>query len=774
MEEKTQIQEKRIKTTLIRRRKVEAPPLPPAEEAKKEEAGGVAAEPAGARLAPRGLAAGVKTAASAKEAAPVGTADAAQTATSPAPAASRAPADKEKPGEEKKEVTAAEEEEEKAKQLKLKKIPKKGGGKEVLEVEGIGRVSTITQLTRIAHADRLERVFQPTRGGRKKRIIPRKGQKQTVITVSKQIKRIVEMTKSISVADLAGQMQVKASAVIAKLMGMGMMAAINQEIDFDTVSLVAQEFQYEVRDVGFNEQKALARGKEGEENLTHRPPVVTVMGHVDHGKTSLLDAIRQTSVAEGEAGGITQHIGAYTVALGTPSLPKGKITFLDTPGHEAFTAMRARGASVTDLVILVVAADDGIMPQTVESIDHAKAAKVPIVVAINKIDKPEANVERIKRQLADHGLSPEEWGGDTLMALVSAKKKTGIEDLLESILLQAEVLQLKADPNRRARGVVIEAKLDRTRGPVATVLVQEGTLRLGDIIIAGSSSGRVRAMTDHRGAPAEEAPPSYAVEILGLGEVPSASDPFHVMANEESAQQVVEHRIDEQRKAQAVPLKKVSLEDLFARVQEGEVKELRVVLKADVQGSVEAVSEAIKKLSTPKVAVNVIHAAVGGVNESDVLLASASNAIIVGFNVRPETKALSVAKGEGVDVKLYKIIYEMVNDVKQAMEGLLAPTKKENYLGRAEVRQTFTVSKVGTIAGSFVIDGKITRSASLRLLRNNVVVYEGKVASLKRVKDDAREVTSGLECGIGLEGYQDIKPKDVIEAFEIELIRATL
>ena len=665
-------------------------------------------------------------------------------------------------------MTPEEEEEAKEKKTPAKKGIKKREGQ--LEVEGIGKVASITQLTRVTQADRIERVFEPSRLGRRKRIIAKKGQHKTLITVSKQIKRVVEMSGTISVSDLARSLGAKSSEVIKKLMGLGMMSTVNQVLDFDTASLVAHEFQFEVKNVAFDEAKVLKGLEKGEVGVEEkRPPIVTVMGHVDHGKTSLLDAIRQTNVTAGEAGGITQHIGAYTVTL-----PRGKITFLDTPGHEAFTSMRARGASLTDLVVLVVAADDGVMPQTIESIDHAKAAKVPIVVAINKIDKPEANLDRVKRELSDRGLAPEEWGGDTLYTPVSAKQKKGIDELLEGILLQAEVLELKANPRIPARGIVIEARLDRNRGPVATVLVQQGTLKVGDVVVTGSHTGKIRTMTDHVGKEAVAAPPSYAVEITGLDGVPHASDLFHVVPDEQTAVEIAEHRQQDKKTRDRAPLSKVSLEDFFARSKAAAVIELNVIVKADVQGSLEAVSETLNKLSTEKVRVKLMHGAVGGINESDVLLASASDAIIVGFNVRPDTQALQTAKTEGVDIKLYKIIYELAGEVKLAMQGLLAPTKKEKYLGRAEVRQIFTVSKVGTVAGCFVVDGKIARSAHVRLLRNNVIVTEGKITSLKRFKDDAREVLQGFECGMGIEGYQDIKPGDIIESFEIELIPTQL
>jgi len=493
------------------------------------------------------------------------------------------------------------------------------------------------------------------------------------------------------------------------------------------------------------------------------------MGHVDHGKTSLLDAIRATNVTEGEAGGITQHIGAYDVELGGK-----KVAFLDTPGHEAFTAMRARGAKSTDIVVLVVAADDGVMPQTKEAINHAKAAEVPILVAINKIDKPDANPDRVKQELTEFGMLPEEWGGETIYVEVSAKQRTNIDQLLEMILLQAEVMDLKANPNKRAKGVIVEARLDRGRGPVATVLVQEGTLRIGDPIVTGVHFGRVRTMVDDRGGRVEAAGPSCPVEVTGLSGVPEAGDSFHSVEDEKTAKEVAQHRAQKVREAELAKSSKISLEQLYARIKEGDVKELKIIIKGDVQGSVEAVKDSLLKLSTDACRLIVIHTGVGGIIESDITLASASDAIVLGFNVRPEPKAASMAESEGVDIRLYNIIYDAVADIRDAMEGLLAPTLREKYLGRAEIRDTFVVSKVGTIAGCYVVDGKIVRGASVRLVRDNVVVWEGRMSSLKRFKDDVREVANNYECGIGLENYNDVKIGDVIEAFEIESIKTSL
>lgn len=639
-----------------------------------------------------------------------------------------------------------------------------------LDIEGLGRSTTLTQLVRTFPADR---VYRPG-ASRKKKIISKKSIKSTTLTMRKASKRIIQVDQTIAVGNLAQQLGVKSGEIIKQLMNLGVMVTINQEIDKDTATLVANEYQYEVRDVSFKEatilsQEVAGAGTEEETGAELRPPVVTVMGHVDHGKTSLLDAIRSTHVTEGEAGGITQHIGAYTV-----SLPEGQVTFLDTPGHEAFTTMRARGAKVTDIVILVVAADDGIMPQTEESIDHARAAGVPIIVAVNKIDKPEADPEKVKRQLAEKGLLPEEWGGETIYAQVSAKQKTGIQELLESVLLQAEVLELKASAAKRATGTVLEAKLDRFKGAVCTLLIQDGTLNVGDFIVAGTTVGKVKAMQDWRGKDTSDSGPSMAVEVLGLESVPEAGDAFHAVETEQDARKIAEFRIEEKRKTSQTQSNKVSLEDMFSRMKAGEMQELNIVLKTDVQGSLEAVRDSLLKQGNEDVKTKIIHAGVGGVNESDVTLAAASNAIIIGFNVRPETKAIHFAKEKGVEIKLYKIIYDLVNEVKLAMQGLLAPTRQENYLGRAEVRQTFEVSKLGMVAGSMVVDGLISRSANIRLLRDSVVMCEAKIASLKRFKDDAREVKQGFECGVGIEGHKDIKVGDIIEAYEVIEIQRTL
>jgi len=614
----------------------------------------------------------------------------------------------------------------------------------------------------------LERDRRPGKLRRKKRALPGKEQHHTEITTPKASKRVVKISEAITVGDLARAIGVKFGEVIRKLMDMGMMATVNQVLDVDTATLVAAEFDYSVENVALNVESLLEGGPEEAEELGEkqpRPPVVTIMGHVDHGKTSLLDAIRQTNVTAGEAGGITQHIGAYAVDVNGR-----RVTFLDTPGHEAFTAMRARGAKVTDLVVLVVAADDGIMPQTQEAIDHARAAEVPIIVAMNKIDKPEADPERVTRELANHGLAPENWGGDTIVVPVSAKTKEGIGQLLEMLQLQADVLELSANANRRARGAIIEAKLDRGRGPVATVLVQEGTLNVGDAFVCGVEYGRIRAMIDDRGRKLESAGPATPVEILGLTGVPAAGDTFVAVSDEAKARQVAEHRRAKQRESELATTSKVSLEDLYSQIQTGGVKELKVVLKADVQGSVEAIRDALTRLSTDEVKLTVIHASVGGINESDVLLAAASNAIVIGFNVRPESKAADLAGREGVDIRLYNIIYEVVSDVRDALEGMLEPTLRERLVGKAEVRQVFNVPSAGRVAGCFVTEGKMVRGGRARLVRDHVVVLEGKIATLRRFKDDAREVAAGYECGLTLESFPDVKEGDVIEVFEMEQV----
>ncbi|MBI5453378.1 MAG: translation initiation factor IF-2 [Deltaproteobacteria bacterium] len=590
--------------------------------------------------------------------------------------------------------------------------------------------------------------------------------KKTEITVTKASKRVIRIVDAISVADLSQRLGVKAGEIIKKLMGLGIMATVNQLIDIDAVTLIAQEYEYEVESGAVHEETLMEPGAaeaEGQPNLKPRAPVVTVMGHVDHGKTSLLDAIRQTNVVSGEAGGITQHIGAYHVHL-----DKGDVTFLDTPGHEAFTAMRARGAKATDIVILVVAADDGVMPQTIEAINHAKAANVPIIVAINKIDLPQADPARIKQELTQYGLVSEEWGGETIFIEVSAKKRIKIKELLEMILLQSEVLELKASPEAPARGIVVEAKLDKGRGPVSTVLIQDGTLKVGDALVTGVNYGRIRAMINDWGKRVDEAGPSMPIEILGLSGVPQAGETFTVVKDEATAKQIATIRQRKTLEKDRLKTAKVSLTDLYDKINKGEVKELNVVLKADVQGSIEAVKESLGKLSTDAIKLKVIHSAVGGISEGDVMLAAASNAIVIGFNVRPESKGQALAEKENVDLRLYTIIYNLVDEIKAAMEGMLAPVVKEEALGRAQIRDVFRITKVGIVAGCFVTDGKAVRGAKARLVRDNVVIYEGKLSSLKRFKEDVKEVAAGYECGLTIEGYNDIKVGDVVELYTLK------
>ena len=592
--------------------------------------------------------------------------------------------------------------------------------------------------------------------------------KKTEITTPKAIKRRIRVGDTITTGELAKRMGVKAGEVINKLMGMGVMATINQSIDFDIATLVASEFSFQVERAEVEFEDSMLKPEASGENLKPRAPIVTIMGHVDHGKTSLLDAIRQTNVIEGEAGGITQAIGAYHVHINDRD-----IVFLDTPGHEAFTAMRARGAQVTDIVVLVVAADDGVMDQTVEAINHSKVAGVPIIVAINKIDKPGADPEKIKQALTEHGLLSEQWGGDTIFSEVSAKKKIGIEELLEMILLQADVLELKADPNTAARGIIIEAKLDRGRGPVATVLIQQGTLREGDAFVSKTESGRVRAMINDQGRRVKEAGPAMPVEVIGFSSVPQTGAEFICVEDEKKARNIADYWIRKTREKELSASSKITLEQLYQKIKEG-VKDLNVIIKADVQGSIEAISDALHKLSTEDVQLKTIHSSTGAISETDVMLASASNAIIIGFNVRPDARVSELAAQEGVEIKLYDIIYNVIADVRAAMEGLLEPEYKEVVQGRAEVRELFKVPKVGIIAGCHVTDGKITRTAGVKLVRDSVAVFDGKILSLKRFKDDAREVLAGFDCGIGIEGYNDIHVGDVIEAYTTETLERKL
>jgi translation initiation factor IF-2 len=583
--------------------------------------------------------------------------------------------------------------------------------------------------------------------------------------------RKINLTEGVTVKELGEKMpDVKSRDIIKVLLNRGVMATVNQTLEPALAIEICREFGYEASIQTFEEELVKEQDTESKpEDLSPRAPVITVMGHVDHGKTSLLDSIRETSVAAGEAGGITQHIGAYHVDVGTR-----KVVFLDTPGHEAFTLMRARGAKVTDIVVLVVAADDGVMPQTVEAIDHAKAAGVPIVVAVNKIDKPDSQPDRVRQQLAGHGLQPEEWGGTTVFVNVSAKKKTGLENLLEMLLLVADLQELKANRGRPALGTVLESRLDKGRGPVATVLVQDGTLTVGDMVVAGAVSGKVRALVDEHGARQREAGPATPVEILGLSALPEPGDQLVAVSDAVKAQQIVGFRQLKLREKAMAASSRIKLEDLGRAIAEGELQELPLVLKADVQGSIEALADQLKKIPQDKIKLRIIRSGVGAITESDVLLAAASNAIIVGFNVRPQRNAADAAEREKVEMRLYTVIYDIASDMKKAMEGLLAPTLREVRLGAAEVRDTFKISRVGTIAGCYVTDGKVNRSAQVRLLRDNVVIYTGKVASLKRFKEDATEVRAGLECGIGIAGYNDLKPGDSIEFFTTESIRETL
>ena len=599
---------------------------------------------------------------------------------------------------------------------------------------------------------------------------PRKTKKtrENVVIEHKVIDHVIITGDDVSVKVLAEKTGKPVAEILKKLMLLGMMCNINSEIDFDTAQLVCTEFNITLEQrIEKTAEDALVDedANDDEKDLVKRPPVVTIMGHVDHGKTSLLDAIRETKVTEGEAGGITQHIGAYTV-----NYNKEPITFLDTPGHEAFTAMRARGAQATDIAILVVAADDGVMPQTVEAINHANDAGVPIIVAINKIDKPGSNPERIKQELTEHNILAEEWGGDTIMVPVSAMTKEGIDKLLETILLIAEVQEYKANPNRLAKGTIIEAKLDKGRGPVATVLVTNGTLRVSDGIVAGTASGRVRAMVNDDGQTVDEAGPSIPVEVIGFSEVPDAGDIMHAVEQDKLSRKVVEERKDRLKADKLKNMSKVSLDDLFDKIAEGQLKNLNIVVKADVQGSAEAIRQALEKISNEEVKVNVKHAGVGAIAEADVLLASVANAIIIGFNVRPDNMARTAADRENVDIRLYRVIYDAIEDIEKAMVGMLDPEFKEAILGHVEVREIFKVSSIGTIAGSYVLDGKINRNAQLRLLRDNIVIHEGAVGTLKRFKDDVKEVSSGYECGISIENYNNIEVGDIIEAFEMRKV----
>ncbi len=604
--------------------------------------------------------------------------------------------------------------------------------------------------------------------GNKRRNEEQEKMRRLQLEVAKKAPLVVKIPDEITVGELASRMKKTAAEVIKQLIKLGVMASVNQTVDYDTAALVAMELGCKVEKevIVTIEERLIDDREDRADELQPRSPVVVVMGHVDHGKTSLLDAIRNTNVASGEAGGITQHIGAYTVQVGG-----NPITFLDTPGHAAFTSMRARGAMCTDIAILVVAADDGIMPQTVEAINHAKAAEIPIIVAINKMDKHGANPDRIKQQLTEYDLVPEEWGGETVICPISAKTGQGIDELLEMVILTAEVQELKANPNRLAKGVVIEARLDKSRGPVATLLVQNGTLKQGDVLIAGTAVGRVRVMTDDKGRTVKTAGPSQPVEITGLAEVPGAGDIFNAVEDERMARQLVEQRKEEIKAAASKAKGKVTLEDLFAQIQEGEMKELNIIVKADVQGSAEAVKASLEKISNEEVRVKVIHAGVGAISENDVLLASTSNAIIVGFNVRPDPVAAASAARAKVDMRMYRVIYDAINEIQDAMKGMLAPKYKEAIIGHAEVRQTYKVSAIGTIAGCYVKDGKITRDAQVRVLRDNIVIHEGQLGSLQRFKDSVKEVAANYECGMSIEKFNDIKEGDIFECFVMEQIK---
>lgn len=641
----------------------------------------------------------------------------------------------------------------------------RGGGfaakddKEKKKAGGSGREGEEVAVFTATEFRKREVIFQP----KKKKLSIGRDSKKTQITTPAAHKRRLEVENTMSVGTMAQEMGLKATDVIKKLMSSGVMANINTVLDFDTISLIAPEFGWEAHNVHKSSDELLqtvAFGDLEAENIT-RPPVVTVMGHVDHGKTSLLDAIRSANVASGEAGGITQHIGAYSVTIEGGQ----QITFIDTPGHEAFTAMRARGANVTDIAIIVVAADDGVMPQTAEAINHAKAAGVPIIVAVNKMDKQGANPDRIKQQLTEFELVPEEWGGTTIFCPVSALKREGIKELLEQILVVAEVQELKANPKRSATGIVIESRMEKGRGSVATILVQDGTVKVGDLIVAGTVSGRVRSLMNDRGETIREVLPGFPAEMMGLPETPQAGDRFDIVKDEAASERLSEQRMAEKKKANETPSAKMSLEQLFSKVKQGDVKELALVLKADVAGSLEAVKAMLEKQGNDEVKIKLIHGAVGGITESDVLLASTAQGVILGFNVRPDGGASRLAKEKGIEIKSYSIIYELIDDMKKALSGLLAPTVTEKDMGRAEVRNTFNVPKLGTIAGCFVLDGKIARNNTLRLVRDGKVIYTGKVASLKRFKDDAKEVAAGFECGIGIENFNDIKVGDIIEAF---------
>lgn len=635
------------------------------------------------------------------------------------------------------------------------------------KLKGLKRTNQLSNMFDDSEGGMLDYYDLTTQRGKKGK---KKANKEDENRNKQKIFKLEEITipENITVKDFAAELKKTTAEVIKKLLGYGVMATINNEIDFDTASLIADEFGVKVnkKETITEEDILFDESEDKEEDLEPRPPVVVVMGHVDHGKTSLLDAVKKTNVIEGEAGGITQHIGAYKVKINDR-----EITFLDTPGHEAFTAMRARGAQITDIAILVVAANDGVMPQTVEAINHAKSAGIPIIVAINKIDLPDANIDRVKQELMNYELVPEEWGGDTIFVPISAKNHTNIDQLLEMVLLEADVLELKANPHKQAKGVVIEAKLDKNRGAIASILVQRGTLDVGDTVVVGSSIGRIRSMIDEKGKKIKKAGPSTPVEIMGLTEVPQAGDTFYEVKDEKTAKHLIEKRKRQEREKAINEASKVTLDNLFSKMEEENLKVLNLIVKADVQGSVEALKQSLEKLSNEEVKVKVIHAAAGAVTETDVTLAKVSNAIIIAFNVRPMPNAKNIAEKDGIEIKQYSVIYQAIDDVQSAMKGMLAPKYQEKIIGNAEIRQTFKISNVGTIGGAYVLEGKLERNAGVRVLRDNIVIHEGKLASLKRFKDDAKEVSKGFECGIQIEKYNDIKEGDIIEAYILEEIK---
>jgi translation initiation factor IF-2 len=650
------------------------------------------------------------------------------------------------------------------------KVPDKF--KKALEDEKMEKFRTKPGMQRAFQAIRKieSRKFQPQfkKHGKGRHMPARPAKQQPTVTAPR--KKSLKIQEGMTVKEFADLVGLKAPEVIKKFMDLGYMPTINQAVDIDAALLIADGMDIKLEVAPVEDVTAVEVTPEDESKLVHRPPIVTVMGHVDHGKTSLLDAIRKTRVIDTEAGGITQHIGAYKVTL------KGKeIVFLDTPGHEAFTALRARGAKVTDIVILIVAADDGVKPQTIEAIDHAKAADVPIIVAINKIDKEGADPTRVRNELAEYNILPEDWGGQNIFTEISAKQRIGIENLLEMVLLQAEMMELKANPDKPAQGVIIEARLDKGKGPVATVLVQAGTLKVGDAFISGVNYGKVRALSNDAGKTIKDAGPATPAEVIGFSDVPNSGDTFAAVEDEKKARQVALARQQKQKAKEAVKMEKLSLDDVYKKIKEGQIKDLNIIVKGDVHGSVEAINDAFKGITHPEVKVNVIHSAVGGINESDVMLAAASSAIIIGFNVRPDMKASQAAEREGIDIRLYNVIYEAIEDVKKALEGMLEPTIKERVLGRAEVRQTFTASRLGTIAGSYVVDGIMSRACDgIRVIRDNIVIYEGKLGSLKRFKEDVKEVQTGYECGITVENFNDVKVGDVLENFVMEKVAAKL